>query len=261
MRERVRRRAGPVPGWHGRSVALARADATTQTHLGESLAPRRARAIKEDTVPLISPDERLGQRPPRRFVSATVSRDPGGAGAKTTLGLSGSQRYDLRRLSDLSPNALSLTISSASVSRGAAHDSESSLYLFSGQTLTGYGDFRRSIPQTLLIMRANSGFVDFHGEFLRVTLPPGAAGASSVDDLATAAFDDKTNSLLLVDRWRNGATEETVSAANTFTAGWDAAFLGLIPSCSSCSGAASPSAESKTPCSAGSPSHPPPTRR
>ena len=78
-------------------------------------------------------------------------------------------------------------------------------------------------------MRANSGFVDFHGEFLRVTLPPGGAGASSVDDLATAAFDDKTNSLLLVDRWRNGATEETVSAANTFTAGWDAAFLGLIP--------------------------------
>jgi hypothetical protein len=33
----------------------------------------------------------------------TIARWLGGAGAKTTLGLSGSQRYDLRRLSDLSP--------------------------------------------------------------------------------------------------------------------------------------------------------------
>jgi hypothetical protein len=166
---------------------------------------------------------------PLRFVSATVSRDPGGAGAAVTLGLTGAQRYDLRRFSDLSPDALAFSISSASVSRIATRNSESSLYLFTGQTLTASGDYRRLIPQTLLNLRVQSPFVDFHGDFLRVTLPPGAAGTSSIADLATAAFNDKATSLMLVDRWRNGVKETTVSAANTFTVGWDAAFMAVIP--------------------------------
>ena len=168
-------------------------------------------------------------KPPRRFVSATVSRDPGGGGGGVTLGLSDSQRYDLRRFSDLSPNALTFSISSASVARRATHDSESSLYLFSGQTPTSNGDLRRLIPQTLINLRVQSPFVDFHGDFLRITLPPGAPGTSDIDDLTVAAFNDKATSVMLVDRWRNGIQEETVSAANTFTAGWDAAFLAVIP--------------------------------
>jgi hypothetical protein len=109
------------------------------------------------------------------------------------------------------------------------HSSESSLYLFTGQTLTGFGDYRRLIPQTLLNQRVQAPFVDFHGDFLRITLAPGAAGTSSIADLATAAFNDKATSLMLVDRWKNGANETTVSAANTFTAGWDLAFLAVIP--------------------------------
>jgi hypothetical protein len=168
-------------------------------------------------------------RPLRPFVSATVSRDPGGAGAAVALSLTGAQRYDLRRFSDLSPDALVFSISSASVSRQATHSSESSLYLFTGQTSTAYGDYRRLIPQTLLNQRVQAPFVDFHGDFLRITLPPGAAGTSSIADLATAAFNDKATSLMLVDRWRNGAKETTVSTTNTFTAGWDAAFLAVIP--------------------------------
>jgi hypothetical protein len=168
-------------------------------------------------------------RPPRPFVSATVSRDPGGGGGGVTLGLSDSQRYDLRRFSDLSPDALTFSISSASVSRRVTHDSESSLYLFSGQTPVSSGDLRRLIPQTLLSLRVRSPFVDFHGDFLRITLPPGAAGTSGLDDLTAAAFNDKATSVMLADRWRNGVQEETVSAANTFTAGWDAAFMAVIP--------------------------------
>jgi hypothetical protein len=158
-----------------------------------------------------------------------VSRDPGGGGGGATLGLSDSQRYDLRRFSDLSPNALAFSISSANVSRQATHDSESSLYLFTGQTPTTNTDLRRRIPQTLLDLRVQSPFVDFHGDFLRITLPPGAAGTSGFNDLTVAAFNDMATSVMLVDRWRNGVQEETVSAANTFTAGWDTAFLAILP--------------------------------
>jgi hypothetical protein len=115
--------------------------------------PPSARVRREGTVQPL-PHLQRPPRPPRRFVSATVSHDPGGGGGGVTLGLLGSQRYDLRRFSDLSPNALTFGISSASVSRRATHDSESSLYLFSGQMVTPFGDLRRLIPQTLLNLRA-----------------------------------------------------------------------------------------------------------
>jgi hypothetical protein len=163
-------------------------------------------------------------------VSATIARDLAGAGPEVTLGLSGNQRYDLRRISDLSPDALAFSASSASVSRHrtAGSDSEPSLYLFSGNTSITPGDLRRSIPQMLLMVRTQSPF-DFLGDFVRLTLPPGRANTFRVDDLTSVGFNDKTTSAILVNRWRGGAREETVSAATTFTAGWDGAFKIVIP--------------------------------
>jgi hypothetical protein len=167
--------------------------------------------------------------PPMNVVNATVFRDPKEGGAKVALGLTGSQRYDLRRFSDLAPDALIFSASSASVSRSRVNDSESSLYLFSGNSLFGPADYRLQIPQALLVMRVGSPWIDFHGDFLQITLPGGPAGSFSFDDLSTAGFNDKTTSVMLVNRWRNGAREETVSAAATFTAPWNFAFEGIIP--------------------------------
>jgi hypothetical protein len=136
----------------------------------------------------------------------------------------------MRGFGDLNPTALALSISSAAISRKAAGTSEASLYLFQGQTSIGPGDYRLMVPQAVLVSRVGNPFLDFHGDFLRLTLPGGPTGGSNrMDDLTDAGFNDKTTSVMLVERWQNGAHEETVSAANTFTFGWDAALLGLLP--------------------------------
>lgn len=167
--------------------------------------------------------------PPRQlFVSATIARDLAGAGPTVTLSLTGNQRYDLRRFSDLAAAGLVASASSASLFR--QENSEVSLYLFSPQAAISANDLRRLIPQSLLLMRAGAPpFADFQGDFVRLTLPPGTANTFKVDDLTSVGFNDRTTSAMLVSRWTGGAQEETVSVSNTFTNPWNDAFLGLIP--------------------------------
>jgi hypothetical protein len=162
--------------------------------------------------------------------TATVFHDSSERGNHVTLTLADNERYALKHLSELSPSALAFAISSVSLSRKGSNGEELSLYLFTGNTQIPPWDNRRMIPYVLLNLRAAMPFIeDFHGDFLRLTLPGGHSGAFNVDDLTIAAFNDKTTSLMLVNRFRNGKREKTVSARATFTAPWDAAFMGLIP--------------------------------
>lgn len=166
-------------------------------------------------------------------VSAKVFHDTSLGGRSASLSLTGSQRYDLKRLVDLSPSGLVHAIRSAELGHGFLHSSgsaESSLYLFSGLSPVASSDYRRSIPYAMLNTRATVPFMqDFHGEFLRLTIPasggPGKAGhfATSlvVNDLQTHLFAGRATSVMLANRWIDGKTEKTVSATNTFSAGWD----------------------------------------
>ena len=159
--------------------------------------------------------------------SAELFRDPLRGGTNTKLSLpaaSGDQRYEWKRFSELAPNDLVSTISSASLTRTEADGGESSLFLFAGSSSIPNTDYRRSVPYAMLNMRAPLPFIqDFHGDFLRMTLHGGSPTNQIVNDLSLHSFNDRTTSALLVDRWRGGRPEETISVADTFTAPWKAA--------------------------------------
>jgi hypothetical protein len=162
---------------------------------------------------------------------AHVFRDPARQGTHTHITVADDERYVLKRYSDLAPNpSFAHAISSVDLLRKGADAEETSLYLFTGSSSIPASDNRRMIPYCLLNGRAEVPFVqDFHGDFLRLTLPAGPGGTMVVNDLTTHAFNDKAMSMMLVNRWRHGRQEQTISARNTFTAGWNFAFMGLIP--------------------------------
>jgi hypothetical protein len=166
--------------------------------------------------------------------SAEAFRDPSLAGTSTRLTLpsaTGDKRYDLKRYADISSAGLFHAISSVRISRSGS-DCERSLYLFGGSSTTiPNTDLRRHVPYMMLNLRAPLPYIqDFHGDFLRVTLRAGGtSGETVVNDLASHSFGDRTTSVMLVDRWRDGKPETTISASDTFTFGWKTALAGVIP--------------------------------
>lgn len=171
--------------------------------------------------------------------TATLFHDLSKAGISTTLALGSSEtdnRYELRRFTELSQPGLAFSISCATLSRGrvVGDSTEASLYLFGGNSVTiPYTDLRRSIPNVMLNMRAPLPFIqDFHGDFLRMTLHPHARGQDAtqeINDLGLHQFNDRTTSAMLVNRFRGGKPETTISASDTFTLGWKAVLSLIIP--------------------------------
>ena len=152
--------------------------------------------------------------------TADLFRDVFRSGPRTQLSLAQDKRYANLRFFDLSPASLVLAISSLDLSQQTTEGDQASLYLFLGSSPVSNSDFRRSVPHLLLNMRASVPFMqDFHGEFLRLTLPSGN-GSFTVDDLRTRQFNDKTTSVMLVDRWKHGKEEKTISARSTLTLPW-----------------------------------------
>jgi len=84
----------------------------------------------------------------------------------------------------------------------------------------------------MLNARAPLPFIqDFHGDFLRMTHAEGRGrvAAQEISDLAQRSFDNRTTSVMLVNRFRGGKPETTVSASDTFTASWRLVLAALIP--------------------------------
>ncbi len=166
---------------------------------------------------------------------ATVFLDPSDAGTSTTLSLPstpGADRYAWKRFTELSPSGLAFSISSARLSRNRPSDAESSLYLFGGSSPAILNtDLRQNIPYALLNTHAPFPFIqDFHGEFLRISLHPGTRRAEEdIPDLSLHSFNNRTTSMMLVDRWKDGKPETTISASDTFTLGWKAALSVILP--------------------------------
>jgi hypothetical protein len=161
--------------------------------------------------------------------SAKVFRDTSRRGVNLTLSLGAGKRYETRRLLDLLPLGLLHAISSLQLAGGSGA-AESSLYLFAGNSSIPNWDYRRLIPYALLNQYATVPFMmDFHGDFLRVAVP-GTSTPLVVDDLRAFMFQGRTTSLMLVDRWKTGKQEQTISATNTFTFLWDVALsLAIYP--------------------------------
>lgn len=152
-----------------------------------------------------------------QVTSAAVFRDTSRSGTTLSLALPAGQRYEKRRLLDLMPSLVH-TIRSVELRAGEA---EASLYLFAGNSQVPNGDWRRFIPYSVLQSYATVPFMsDFHGDFLRLTVP-GGGPPFVVDDLTTLSFQGRTTSLMLVNRWMTGKQERTISARSTFTAPWD----------------------------------------
>src|SRR5438874_266672 len=131
------------------------------------------------------------------MTTAKVFRDTSRRGVSASLSLAADQRYDVKRfLDDLAPSGLAHAISSVELSHGGSDGgAESSLYLFAGNSQVQSADYRRSIPYSVLNMRTRMPYIqDFHGAFLRLTLPSGST-PFIVDDLRAHSFNDKTTSL------------------------------------------------------------------
>jgi hypothetical protein len=162
--------------------------------------------------------------------AANLFRDVSRAGPHAQITLAQNKRYAIRRLSELTPAGLAHAISSVELSQKTSEGDQASLYLFLGSSSkVNNWDYQHSIPYAMLNARSPIPFVqDFHGDFLRLTLPS-SSGSFTIDDLRTRQFNDKTSSVMLVDRWKNGKPEKTISARSTFTLGWNGFFLAAIP--------------------------------
>lgn len=154
--------------------------------------------------------------------AAVVFLDVSQRGASNlSFSVANNQRLVAKRFFDLSKDGFAHTISSVKIHNKGT---ESSLYLFDGTSQIPRSDYRRFVPYMVI----GSTFpvpwpfmLDFHGDFLRLTIAADADTPCTVDDLRTYGFNDRTASLILVSRWKND--EQTISARNTFTLPWNLA--------------------------------------